>query len=537
MSRSGDIGLPAVTGTRVSRLTRCATAAARLSLSAEGLPSDVFVVPASDTVLHAVWTPVVYQLTYDANGSTGGTAPAAQASTIVAPATVVGAGDLTRSGFTFVGWNTAGDGTGTPYVAGASYTALTSATLYAQWVAEGTLAYSANGANGTVPAPQSGVPGSTVTIQSADGLSLAGYLFGGWGTTPTGGTVYAVGSTVTLGGAGSILYAVWTPVSHTLRYDGNGSTSGSAPADQAFTALSPATVVGNVGGLARPGYTFAGWNTAADGSGTAYAAGAGYSAAADLVLYAVWAPVTHVDVPSGPVPPVTPPTTPPLPPTPPTPPSVTPTDLPADPPGTAPFGMPIEVDPTSGTAPPAGHTWTWSKTRLIHPVTKKLVTKVVVKSGTWTLNLKTGRVKFMPAWGFFGKATVLVKVWTNKGFSRTFRVTVKVKAPKFRTSVTTVYFGVMSPVLTPAGKKALDTLIAQVKKQGLPFSGTSQGYVQATSTSANDITLSRARAANVVAYLRARGLTHSIPSKGLGKAPEKGATARRASVTITFTVR
>ena len=321
------------------------------------------------------------------------------------------------------------------------------------------------------------------------------------------------------------------------------------PATQQFTLASPAAVVGNTGGLVRTGYTFAGWNSAADGTGTTYAAGATYGMAANLVLYASWSPVTRVDLPSGgdpttPTPPTTPTTpttpTPPVtatPPTTPTPPFLTPTDQPADPPGTAPFGMPIEIDPTSGATPPAGQSWDWSRTRLIHPVTHKLVTKVVTKSGTWTVNLATGRVRFMPAWGFFGKATVLVRVWTNKGFSRTFPVTVKVKAPKFRTRGATVYFGVMSPVLTPAGKKALDALIAQVKKLGLPFAGTSKGYVQATSTSANDVSLSRARAANVVAYLRSHGLTHSIPAKGLGKAPEQGAKARRASVTITFTVR
>ena len=38
----------------------------------------------------------------------------------------------------------------------------------------------------------------------------------------------------------------------------------------------------------RAGYTFSGWNTAANGSGTAYANGATYSFAADLTLYAQW---------------------------------------------------------------------------------------------------------------------------------------------------------------------------------------------------------------------------------------------------------
>ena len=41
-------------------------------------------------------------------------------------------------------------------------------------------------------------------------------------------------------------------------------------------------------GFTRTNYTFTGWNTKANGSGTAYAAGASYKAAANLTLYAQW---------------------------------------------------------------------------------------------------------------------------------------------------------------------------------------------------------------------------------------------------------
>ena len=41
----------------------------------------------------------------------------------------------TRGGYTFIGWNTKADGTGTNYAPGASYTAEADVTLYAQWVA------------------------------------------------------------------------------------------------------------------------------------------------------------------------------------------------------------------------------------------------------------------------------------------------------------------------------------------------------------------------------------------------------------------
>jgi uncharacterized repeat protein (TIGR02543 family) len=44
----------------------------------------------------------------------------------------------------------------------------------------------------------------------------------------------------------------------------------------------------------RPHFTFVGWNTAADGTGTSYAAGGTYSANAAVTLYAQWQPTIYV---------------------------------------------------------------------------------------------------------------------------------------------------------------------------------------------------------------------------------------------------
>lgn len=49
------------------------------------------------------------------------------------------------------------------------------------------------------------------------------------------------------------------------------------------------TALGNIGGLMRTGYTFAGWNTAANGSGTSYSGGAPFPmGTVDVMLYAQW---------------------------------------------------------------------------------------------------------------------------------------------------------------------------------------------------------------------------------------------------------
>ena len=83
---------------------------------------------------------------------------------------------------------------------------------------------------------------------------------------------------------------VSAPASHTVTFEGNGST-GDAMASEQESAATPLTV----NTLTRSGYTFTDWNTATDGSSTAYAGGATYSFTADLTLFAQW---TIIDPPS-----------------------------------------------------------------------------------------------------------------------------------------------------------------------------------------------------------------------------------------------
>ena len=75
-------------------------------------------------------TDAVYTISYNAHGGSG--APSAQ--------TKDGGIDLTlsstaptRAGYTFAGWNTAADGSGTSYASGATFTGNVDTTLYAQW--------------------------------------------------------------------------------------------------------------------------------------------------------------------------------------------------------------------------------------------------------------------------------------------------------------------------------------------------------------------------------------------------------------------
>ncbi|QNK57458.1 InlB B-repeat-containing protein [Paenibacillus sp. PAMC21692] len=244
--------------------------------------------------------PNTYVVAYDSNGSTGGEVPV-DSGTYETGSTVTilgNTGNLVRAGYTFTGWNTAADGSGTDYAAGATFPmAAADVTLYAQWTANPTytVTYNGNGSTGGALPVDSGAyeTGSTVTVLGNTGnLVRAGHTFTGWNTAADGsGTNYVAGATFPMATADVTLYAQWTAnPTYTVTYNGNGSTGGAVPVDSgAYETGSTVTVLGNSGNLVRAGHTFTGWNTAADGSGTNYVAGATFPmATADVTLYAQW---------------------------------------------------------------------------------------------------------------------------------------------------------------------------------------------------------------------------------------------------------
>lgn len=83
---------------------------------------------------------------------------------------------------------------------------------------------------------------------------------------------------------------------YTVTYNAYGATSGTAPASQTKYHGIDLTLATNSGSLAKSGYTFTGWNTAVDGSGTSYPAAGTYSTDATVTLYAVWTPTLTVTV-------------------------------------------------------------------------------------------------------------------------------------------------------------------------------------------------------------------------------------------------
>ena len=83
----------------------------------------------SNVTLYAQWKQV-FTITYNANGGSG--APSDQ-SKVQGDTITLSTNKPTKTGNTFTGWNTSSDGSGTSYAVGATYSADSSITLYAQW--------------------------------------------------------------------------------------------------------------------------------------------------------------------------------------------------------------------------------------------------------------------------------------------------------------------------------------------------------------------------------------------------------------------
>ena len=146
--------------------------------------------------------------------------------------------------------------------------------------------YDGNGnTGGTVPASQLEMIGSSITLATNSGaLVKTGNTFAGWNTLADGtGTSYTEAAAITFDGS-LPLFAQWT-LNYTITYNANGGTGSMANQDIAEGATEALTA----NAFTRTGYTFVGWNTVADGTGTYYADQAAYTMGSDNVtLNAQW---------------------------------------------------------------------------------------------------------------------------------------------------------------------------------------------------------------------------------------------------------
>lgn len=210
---------------------------------------------------------VQYTVKFNGNGNTSGSM---SSQTITyGSGTKLTANAYKRTGYTFKGWNTKADGSGTSYSNKADGSKLRmsagTVTLYAQWKkASYTITYNLNGGknNSSNPAFYT-ITTATISLKNP---SKTGYDFAGWYSDKKCTkkvTQIKKGST-----GNKTFYAKWTAHKYTIKFNGNGSTSGSMKKLTNRQYGKSYTLTANA--YKKKGYSFAGWNTKKDGSGKTY---------------------------------------------------------------------------------------------------------------------------------------------------------------------------------------------------------------------------------------------------------------------------
>ena len=206
----------------------------------------------------------------------------------------------TRTGYTFTGWNTIANGTGTTYGADNIGNITANTTLYAQWEANtytvtwngnatagsllasglwnyaGSSGYtsSSTGSNSSYTTSTTGVTAtSSVTYNSSISYKTpipirSGYTFNGWYTATSGGTRiadssgnlvasvsgYTSSSRQWIRAGNTTLYAQWSAKTYSITYNLGGGSLSSQPTTYSVTTNR------TISTPTRTGYTFTGWS-------------------------------------------------------------------------------------------------------------------------------------------------------------------------------------------------------------------------------------------------------------------------------------
>ena len=235
-----------------------------------GTDFDEDIIITEDTTVYAIWEAIEYTVIFDWNDGGATSTPDETMPGFYYEDTVDGIGNElpnspTWPGYTFKGWNTEADGSGTQFNEDTPVTA--SITVYAVWEIDDYTVIYAPGDHGTWDYMTT-LGAFTEHLHYGDttpvNLSLSGDLpcepgwrFIGWSPVWK--------DTVT----GSVTYvAQWEAIVYTVTFDGNGGTP-SVPYVSGFEYNDSFDSVGKElpPPLPRPGYIFLGWNFERDGDG------------------------------------------------------------------------------------------------------------------------------------------------------------------------------------------------------------------------------------------------------------------------------
>ena len=237
-----------------------------------------------------MWVANTYTIAYSSN-ATDATGSMSTTSATYDSSVTLRANAFSRTGYTFSGWNTASNGSGTSYSNQASVSNLTSTnngtvTLYAQWTPNiyAITLNQNNGSGGTTTIYEKYNTGwysdssattsiSSVTMPTRSNYTVLGYYNSTSGTTqyiPAGGSL-SILSTTTFSSATTI-YAQWTPNIYKITLDKNGATTAGTTAIYEkyatgwYSNSNATTSITSITTPSKTGYQFKGYYNSASGT-------------------------------------------------------------------------------------------------------------------------------------------------------------------------------------------------------------------------------------------------------------------------------
>ena len=214
--------------------------------------------------------------------------------TVDHPTNLTGLGLLSPTfqnpGFTFAGWNTSPDGSGTSYEDGGLYDFASSILLYAIWQHSYftvTFAQNQNLSDSVIATQTSNSPTALTQFSKLNPtFSNPNQTFVAWNTASDGsGQSYADGAVYPFSGS-IVLFAIWSGLpAFSISFDSNGARGSLDPLHQ---ELGKSVTLPNADLLSRQGFQFIGWCADSSGSGNVISAGGSISVSKDTTLYAIW---------------------------------------------------------------------------------------------------------------------------------------------------------------------------------------------------------------------------------------------------------
>ncbi len=209
-----------------------------------------------------------FAVDYNGNTATSGNTP--YQSKIKGETLTLKQNGFTKTGYTFTGWNTRANGTGSSYSAGANYATDASMLLYAQWrTNRSTLKVHPNGGSWNNTTNESSFTENYNTTKSIPIPTRTGYSFTGWSRTNTYGSLSSTTSaaTYTFGTTDNVtdtITANWQKNNYNLEVRPNGGTWNGKTNNQPFTIEYQGTKT--IALPTRNGYTFTSWSLNGTGS-------------------------------------------------------------------------------------------------------------------------------------------------------------------------------------------------------------------------------------------------------------------------------